>query len=97
LPYNAILKDVREGIVAEQLMGVGQNNPFNGDFSFNLHLGYKIENGEIVGRVKDTMVAGNAFEILKNGISEISKETEWVENSFKCPYVMLEGMTISSK
>jgi len=96
-PYESILKNIKEGILAEQLLGVGQDNLFNGDFSFNLHLGYKIENGEIVGRVKDTMVASNAFDLLKNGIGEISKETEWVGNSFKCPYVMLEGLTVSSK
>ncbi len=95
--YGSILKNIEEGILAEQLMGVGQDNPFNGDFSFNLHLGYKIENGEIVGRVKDTMIAGNAFELLKSGIGEISQETEWVGNGFRCPYVMLEGLTVSSK
>lgn len=96
-PYQSILKNIKRGILAEQLLGVGQDNPFNGDFSFNLHLGYKIENGGIVGRVKGTMVAGNAFDLLKSGIGEISRETEWVGNSFKCPYVMLEGLTVTSK
>jgi len=96
-PYPSILKNIKEGILAEQFLGEGQDNPFNGDFSFNLHLGYKIENGEIVGRVKDTMIAGNAFDLLKSGIGEISKETEWVGNSFKCPYAMLEGLTVISK
>lgn len=96
-PYGSILKNIKEGILAEQFLGVGQDNPFNGDFSFNLHLGYKIENGEIVGRVKDTMIAGNAFDLLKSGIGEISKETEWVGNNFKCPYVVLEGLAVISK
>ncbi len=96
-PYASILKNIKEGILAEQFLGEGQDNPFNGDFSFNLHLGYKIENGEIVGRVKDTMIAGNAFELFKDGIGDISKETEWVGNGFRCPYVMLEGLTVSSK
>lgn len=95
--YGAILKNIKEGILAEQFLGEGQDNPFSGDFSFNLWLGYKIENGEIVGRVKDTMIAGNAFELLKGGIGEISSETEWVGNSFKCPYVALEGLMVSSK
>ncbi len=96
-PYSSILKDIKEGVVAEQLMGENQDNPFNGDFSFNLHLGYKIENGEIVGRVKDTMVAGNAFDLLKSGVRGISRETEWVGNSFRCPYIALEGLTVSGK
>lgn len=95
--YRSILKNIKKGILAEQLLGVGQDNPFNGDFSFNLHLGYKIEGGEIVGRVKDTMIAGNAFELLKTGVGEISRETEWIGNSFRCPYIVLEEMTVNSK
>jgi len=95
--YHSILKSIKQGILVEQLLGVGQDNPFNGDFAYNLWLGYKIEDGEIVGRVKDTMIAGNAFELLGSGVGEISKETEWVGNSFRCPYVMLEGLAVSSK
>lgn len=96
-PYQSIVKNIKEGIVAEQFLGEGQDNPYSGDFAFNLWLGYKIENGEIVGRLKDTMIAGNAFELLKSGIGEISQETEWVGNSFRCPYVMLEGLVVSSR
>ena len=48
-----------------EYLGLGQGNPINGEFSVNLFLGYKIENGKLVGRVKDVMLAGNAFDALK--------------------------------
>jgi len=37
-----------------------------GDFSGNVLLGFKIEKGEIVGRVKDTMISGNVYQLLKD-------------------------------
>ena len=60
-----------------EFLGLGQGNPINGEFSVNVFLGYKIENGQLMGRVKDVMLAGNAFDALKN-ITAISKEREWV-------------------
>ncbi len=47
--------------------------------------------------MKDTMIAGNAFELLNNRMGEISRETEWVGNSFKSPYVVLEGVVVASR
>jgi len=49
----------------------------NGDFSLSIQLGYFINNGEIVGRVKNLGIAGNVFKLLKEGIVDLSKETEW--------------------
>jgi len=47
-----------------------------GDFSGNVLLGYKIENGEIVGRVKDTIVAGQRARGL-NRLAAIGSEGRW--------------------
>ncbi|MBU0708146.1 TldD/PmbA family protein [Patescibacteria group bacterium] len=95
--YVSILSGIEQGILAEEFIGMGQDNPFNGDFSLNLNLGYKIEKGKIVGRVKDTMIAGNAFELLAKGIRAISKEREWVGGSALYPYVVLEPVSVVSK
>ncbi|MBU1110843.1 TldD/PmbA family protein [Patescibacteria group bacterium] len=94
--YKSILSGIEEGILAEDFLGVGQDNPFNGDFSMNLALGYKIEKGRIVGRLKDTMIAGNAFELLDKGLRALSQEREWVGGSFCCPYVVLEPVAVVS-
>jgi len=43
----------------ENLLGLGQGNTLSGAFSNPLALAFKIEKGEIVGRVKDLSIAGN--------------------------------------
>jgi PmbA protein len=74
--YAEMIKSVKEGLLVLDVMGLGQGNPFSGEFSVNVQLGYKIENGEIVGRVKDVMLAGNAYDALKN-IVAIGDKAEW--------------------
>jgi PmbA protein len=74
--FAEMVKDIKEGLVVEQLMGAEQGNILGGDFSGNVLLGYKIENGELVGRVKDTMVSGNVYKILKD-IAAIGSEARW--------------------
>ena len=58
-------------------MGATQGNILGGDFSGNVLLGYKIENGKIAGRVKDTMVFGNVYELLKD-IAAIGSDGRWL-------------------
>jgi PmbA protein len=66
-----------------------------GDLSVNLELAFLIENGEIVGRVKDAMLAGNAFEAFRN-VGRISAETEW-HGDDEFPYIEFLGLTTAGK
>ncbi len=96
ISYQDMLSDIREGLLVEQLLGAGQTNVMGGDFGGNVLLGYKIEKGKITGRVKDTMVAGNVYEVLKK-IRAIGSKAEWVGGSLCTPPLCLEGVTVSSK
>lgn len=91
-----MVKDIREGIVIEQLMGAEQGNILNGDFSGNILLGYKIENGEIVGRVKDTMAFGNVYELLKS-ISGLGNDSRWIAGYINTPSICCPSISISAK
>lgn len=91
-----MIGSVDEGIVVEYTMGAGMGNLFSGDFSGNVHLGYKIENGELAGRVKDTMVAGNSYEALNN-IAAIGSEPEWVGGSFFAPPLLVADLSVSTR
>ncbi len=68
-----ILQNVNTGIVVDQFLGAGMSNVMAGEFSANIDLGYVIQKGQIVGRIKDTMVSGNVFDMAKK-ITAISKE-----------------------
>ena len=94
--FNDMVADIREGLVVEFLMGAGQGNTLGGDFSGNVLLGYRIENGKIVGRVKDTMVAGNVYKVL-NRVAAIGCETVWVGGMIQTPPIYFSSVSVSSK
>lgn len=100
-PYANMLKNIRQGLLVHEFLGLGQGNPINGDFSVNLFLGYKIEDGEIVGRVKDVMLAGNALHAIQD-VAAISKEREWVSGDFAWiaglyPYLQVNKLSVVAK
>ncbi len=94
--FDEMVKDMKEGLVIEQLMGADQGNVLGGDFSGNVLLGYKVENGKIVGRVKDTMVSGNVYQLLKE-ITAIGKEARWVGGFLQIPHLYFPGLSVTSK
>ena len=94
--FEEMVSDIKEGLVVEQLMGAEQGNILGGDFSGNVLLGYKIENGRIVGRVKDTMVSGNIYEALRD-IAAIGSESRWLGGFLQTPHIYLPALSVSSK
>jgi len=95
-PLADILAGIDEGLLVEDVLGLGQGNVISGAFSNPLSLAFKIEKGEIVGRVKDVSIAGNVYDLLKN-VAAVSQETEWVYNNFNLPYILLPDMNVVTK
>ncbi|MBM2826873.1 MAG: peptidase modulator of gyrase [Dehalococcoidia bacterium] len=91
---ESLISGVTEGILADELLGSGQGNVLGGDFGGNLLLGYKIERGEIVGRVKNTMIAGNIYAALKD--IALSLEREWVGGFLHTPHIYCPRVSVSS-
>jgi PmbA protein len=91
-----ILSGIDQGILVEDLLGIGQGNILSGAFSNPLALAFKIEKGEIVGRVKDLSIAGNIYDLLKD-VEAISQETQWVYNIFQAPYILIPEMNVAGK
>ena len=94
--FDDIVKGLAGGLIIEELMGASQGNTLNGDFSGNVLLGYKVENGEIVGRVKNTMVSGNIYHLLKQ-IEALSRETKWVGGMLNTPAICCFNVAVASK
>ncbi len=95
-PLAEIIAGMEEGLLVEDLLGLGQGNVISGAFSNPLSLGFKIERGEIVGRVKNVSIAGNVYDLLKN-VAAVSRETEWVYYSLNLPYILLPEMNVVAK
>ena len=64
--FRQLVKDMDRGIIICGALGAHSGNIPNGDFSIGLSPGLYVEKGEIVGRVKDAMVAGNIYDIMKH-------------------------------
>lgn len=93
MSLEAMIKDVKYGVLVDQVLGGGQSNVLAGEFSVNIDLGYLIENGEIVGRVKDCMFAGNVFEVFNN-IVAIGDRAEW-HGSTKVPPFYFKAINVA--
>jgi len=91
-----MVKDIKEGLVIEQLMGAEQGNTLGGDFSGNVLLGYKVESGKIVGRVKNTMVSGNVYQALKE-VAAVGSRAEWVGGFLCTPPLYCPRLSVASK
>jgi PmbA protein len=95
-PLADLIAGIDEGLLVENALGLGQGNVISGAFSNSLSLAFKIEKGEIVGRVKDVSIAGNVYELLQD-VAAVSQETEWVYYNFNLPYVLLPDMNVVAK
>ena len=91
-----LIAGMSEGIIVDQVLGAGQSNVLAGEFSVNIDLGYKVEQGKIVGRVKDTMVAGNIFEAFSN-LVDLSDRAEWVGSSSYVPHILFSGLGVAAR
>jgi len=94
--FDEMVNDMKEGLVIEQLMGAGQGNILGGDFSGNVLLGYKVEHGKIVGRVKDTMVSGNVYQVLGEVVA-VGREPRWVGAFLQTPHLYCPSLSVASK
>ena len=92
---GGLVAGVNDGLVIDELIGVGQGNVIGGAFSHPVALAYRIERGEITGRVKDAAVAGNVYELLKR-IGGFGTDGRW-QGSRWSPSLMLEGVSVARR
>ena len=92
-PLSELIGSLDQGIIIDQMLGGGAG--ISGDFSINVDLGYRVERGEIVGRVKDTMVAGNVYTALKH-LVELGNDADW-NGSCYTPSMIVEGLSTTGR
>lgn len=88
-----LIASMENGLIVDQILGGGAG--ISGEFSINVDLGYRVRNGQILGRVKDTMVAGNVYTALNN-IVALGSDADW-NGSCYTPSVIVEGLSITSR
>ena len=94
MSFEDMVADMKEGLVVERFLGAGQTNILAGDFSGNVLLGYKVENGRMVGRVKNSMLSGNVYETLNNLIA-IGSTARWRGGSLRTPHLYCSNVSVA--
>ena len=94
--FDDMLRRMGDGVIVERLIGMGQGNVLGGDAGGNILLGYRVEGGEIVGRVKDTMLHCNIYDVLKD-IMAIGAESVELGGSLLTPPILCDGVSIAPK
>ncbi|TAK27186.1 MAG: TldD/PmbA family protein [Chloroflexota bacterium] len=91
-----LISGLKEGLVVEFLMGAGQGNVLSGEVSGNVLLGYKIENGQMVGRVKDVVISCNVYEALCENMV-LTNRPRWMGGSLYTPDICLRAVSVASR
>ena len=92
---GGLLSDIKDGLLVDDLIGVGQGNVISGAFSHPVALAYRVEHGEITGRVKDAAIAGNSYEWFETDWW-IGNDRRWY-GARSSPSLLLEGVSVAGR
>lgn len=88
--FSELVSQLNNGIIVDQILGGGAD--ISGDFSVNVDLGYRVENGEITGRIKNTAIAGNIYQVL-NQVIALGNDSCWNGSCFT-PSLIVDGVSV---
>lgn len=88
---------IKRGLLVDGVLGLGQGNLNAGDFSNNVAAAFVIENGRIAGRVKNVMLAGNSYDLLREHLIGLGTEAEWVYGKLHSPAIAVNHVNVAAK
>jgi len=91
-----MLDGMEEGLVVDQVIGGGQSNLLGGEFSMNVELGFYLPKGKIVVSVRNTIVAGNVYDLFKDQLIAIGSEASY-EDGVLTPHLYFKDVSVSGK
>ena len=96
---EALLAHMDNGYVVNSVMGAHTANPSSGDFSVTTSSILKVENGEIVGSLKQAGLSGNLAKALNGAVhlgSEVRRQGSYSSGSMHLPDVLLmDGLRVN--
>jgi len=87
-----LLETMQEGFIVNSVMGAHTANPSSGDFSVTTSAILKVENGEIVGALKQAGLSGNLAKALNGHVllgDEVRRQGSYSSGSMHLPDVLL--------
>ena len=93
--FQELITLMDHGVIVAGAMGAHSGNILNGDFSIGLSPGLVVERGEIVGHVKDAMVAGNVFDTMTRIIE--MEDTLHPSYTGNYPAILFDRVNVATK
>lgn len=98
-PYEDMIADIKEGLVIDSAFGLLMGNMIAGEINTDIDMAYKIENGKIVGRVKDAAIGVNLYQIFKDQILAIENQTHFASSLASSgfmylPHILLKDVNV---
>ena len=91
---DRLVREMKEGLVVYGFIGAGLSNVLAGEITLNVNSGFKVESGQVVGRVKDVMVAGNVYELLST-VDAVGSAQEDLGDYF-LPFVRFPALKVAT-
>jgi PmbA protein len=88
-----LIQYLDDGLIVDQILGGASG--ISGDFSINVDLGYQVKNGEVLGRIKDTMISGNVYTALKQ-LVKLGGDADW-NGSCYTPSLIVDGLSTTGR
>jgi len=92
---DALLAAMGDGLLVDAVAGGTGGSSRSGTFTHPVVLGFRVEGGEVTGRVEGVVVAGNVFEAL-GSIGGIGRDARWIGSSL-LPPLLLQGVTVAPR
>ncbi len=88
---DELLGEIKRGIFVTRYSG--NVNPISGDFSGVVKGGRLIEGGEVKAAVRETLIGGNIYDLLRN-VSGVSRERKMIISQL-LPYIRVEEVSVT--
>lgn len=94
--FDEVVSEVKNGVIAKEVIGAHTANAPSGEFSVVLDSAFKIEKGEIVYPVKQAMLGGNISDALKN-VALFADDFKQVgrEETLISPTILIKDVRVS--
>ncbi len=90
-----LIENMERGVIVCGALGAHSGNIPNGDFSIGLSPGLYVEKGKIAGRIKDAMIAGNIYDVMKRVVGIEDKVHPAYTGYY--PAILFDGISVTAR
>jgi PmbA protein len=90
---DALVRALGRGLVVQRFSG--SVDAVSGDFSGVAKAARWVEGGVVVRSVREVLLAGNAFELLRGAVT-LGSEAELVSGSARIPWALVDGFSVTA-